>query len=448
MMADSLSQLRVLVVDDEPTIRTAIVATLEAEGATLVAVGSGSAALEACRRSAFDAVILDQFIGGQTGLELLPILLAEAPWMKVVMVTAYASFDLAVQAMRRGACNFLPKPFTPDQLRVIVGEAARQRRVEQRLADSSSSDGPVDFVSADPAMSAAVDLARQVAATDATVLICGETGTGKGELAKAIHRWSPRAQRPLGVISCPSLSAELLESELFGHRKGAFTNAVRDNPGRVAASDGGTLFLDEIGDLPLALQPKFLRFVQDREYERVGDHLTRRADVRLIAATNVALEEAVKAGRFREDLYYRLKVIQIDLPPLRERPEDAATIARGLLAHFAQAMNRPRLELSEQALAAIRRYEWPGNIRELRNVIERAVILARGSIIGPELLRLDSGAQGRSSIDIGTHASMEAVEEQHLRRVLASTASIEEAAAILGMDTVTLWRRRKKYGIE
>jgi len=448
MMSDSLSQLRVLVVDDEPTIRTAIVATLEAEGATLVAVGSGSAALEACRRSAFDAVILDQFIGGQTGLELLPVLLAEAPWMKVVMVTAYASFDLAVQAMRRGACNFLPKPFTPDQLRVIVGEAARQRRVEQRLADSSNSDGPVDFVSADPAMSAAVDLARQVAATDATVLICGETGTGKGELAKAIHRWSPRAQRPLGVISCPSLSAELLESELFGHRKGAFTNAVRDNPGRVAASDGGTLFLDEIGDLPLALQPKFLRFVQDREYERVGDHLTRRADVRLIAATNVALEEAVKAGRFREDLYYRLKVIQIDLPPLRERPEDAATIARGLLAQFAQAMNRPRLELSEQALAAIRRYGWPGNIRELRNVIERAVILARGSIIGPELLRLDSGAQGRSSIDIGTHASMEAVEEQHLRGVLASTASIEEAAAILGMDTVTLWRRRKKYGIE
>jgi len=447
-MTNSLSQVRVLVVDDDPPIRTAITATLKAEGAIVVAVASGGGALEACRHNAFDAVILDQRIGDQTGLELLPVLLAEAPWMKVVIVTAFASFELAVQAIQSGACNFLPKPFTAEQLRVIVGEAARQRRMEQRLAESSSADQPVDFASSDPAMTSAVELARQAAATDATVLICGETGTGKGELAKAIHRWSRRAERPLGVVSCPSLSAELLESELFGHKKGAFTNAFRDNPGRVAASDGGTLFLDEIGDLPLALQPKLLRFVEDREYERVGDHVTRRGDVRIIAATNVRLDEAVKAARFREDLLYRLNVIRIDIPPLRARPADAVAIAESLLSHCATAMNKPQLELSDDARASIRRYGWPGNVRELRNVIERAVILARSSVVGPELLRLDPSAPRGLSLDIGSHVSLEEIEKRHIRGVLASTSSIDEAAAILGMDTVTLWRRRKKYGID
>jgi NtrC-family two-component system response regulator AlgB len=353
-----------------------------------------------------------------------------------------------VQAIQSGACNFLPKPFTAEQLRVIVGQAARQRRMEQRLAETNGADQPVDFASCDPAMTSAIELARQAAASDATILICGETGTGKGEVAKAIHRWSPRAERPLGVVSCPSLSAELLESELFGHKKGAFTNAVRDNPGRVAASDGGTLFLDEIGDLPLTLQPKLLRFVQDREYERVGDHVVRRADVRIIAATNVRLDEAVRAGRFREDLLYRLKVIQIDIPPLRERPADAVAIGQVLLAHFAAAMNKPRFELSDDARASIRQYSWPGNVRELRNVIERAVILARSSTIGPELLRLDASAPRGQTCDIGSHVSLEEIEERHIRGVLASTASIEEAATILGMDTVTLWRRRKRYGID
>jgi NtrC-family two-component system response regulator AlgB len=250
------------------------------------------------------------------------------------------------------------------------------------------------------------------------------------------------------MVSCPSLSAELLASELFGHKKGAFTGAVGDNPGRVAASDGGTLFLDEIGDLPLALQPKLLRFVEDREYERVGDHVPRRADVRIIAATNVRLEEAVKAGRFREDLFYRLKVIQIDIPPLRERPADAVAIAQTLLGHFKGAMNKRPLELSDDARASIRRYGWPGNVRELRNVIERAVILARSSVIGAELLRLDASASRGHSLEIGSHVSLEEIENQHIRGVLASTASIEEAAAILGIDTVTLWRRRKKFGID
>ncbi len=436
-------------VDDEPSIRTAMVATLEAAAAQVVAVASGAGAAEACRRKTFDVAIVDVRIGDENGIELLAGLLVEAPWMKIVVITAFASFDLAVQAIQRGAHNFLPKPFTPEQLRVVVGEAARQRNVEQRLVDREVGDETVDFASDDPAMAGVIQLARQVAVTDANVLICGETGTGKTELAKAVHRWSPRAARPFAVVACPSLSAELLESELFGHRKGAFTHAIRDNPGRMAASDGGTVLLDEISDLPLALQPKLLRFIQNREYERVGDHVTRKADVRIIAATNVTLEEAVKAGRFREDLLYRLNVIQLEMPPLRARPSDAVAIAEQLLIQIGRAMQKPRLEFSPAARERIRQYEWPGNIRELRNVIERAVILGRGSVIGPELLRIEPNAmRPAQQIGLGSHVPIDKIEELHIRGVLATTASLEEAATILGLDSVTLWRRRKKYGID
>jgi len=447
-MTELFAQLRILVVDDEPSIRTAIVATLETAGANVVAVSSGSGAREACRRRAFDVAIVDVRIGDENGIDLLAALLAEAPWLKVVVVTAFASIDLAVSAIQRGAFNFLPKPFTPEQLRVVVGEAGRQRQIEQQLADRPQSEQPVDFTSTDPSMASVVELAREVAGTDTTVLIRGETGTGKGELAKAIHHWSKRAPRPFGVISCPSLSAELLESELFGHIKGSFTNAIRDNPGRVAASDGGTIFLDEIGELPVALQPKLLRFIQDREYERVGDHVTRKADVRIIAATNSSLEEAVKAGRFREDLLYRLNVIDLRIPPLRSRPDDTARLAEQLLPHFGRVLNKPHVTFSAEALGAIRQHAWPGNIRELRNVIERAVILARGSVIGPDLLRLNqNGGNASTQVGVGSHVSMEKIEELHIRGVLATTSSLEEASAILGMDSVTLWRRRKKFQI-
>jgi len=448
-MSELFAQLRILVVDDEPSIRTAIVATLETAGSMVVAVSSGSGAREACRRSGFDVAIVDVRIGDENGIDLLAALLAEAPWMKVVVVTGFASIDLAVSAIQRGAFNFLPKPFTPEQLRVIVGEAGRQRQIEQKLSDLPEAEHCVDFTSDDPSMKGVVELAREVAGTDTKVLLRGETGTGKGELAKAIHHWSKRAARSFSVISCPSLSAELLESELFGHVKGAFTNAIRDNPGRIAATDGGTIFLDEIGELPIHLQPKLLRFIQDREYERVGDHMTRKADVRIIAATNSPLEEAVKGGRFREDLLYRLNVIELHIPSLRSRPGDAVKLAESLLPYFGRVLNRPNLTLSPQAVMAIRNHAWPGNIRELRNVIERAVILARGSVIGPDALRLNqTGEAVAAQVGVGSHVSMEKIEEHHIRGVLATTSSLEEAAAILGMDSVTLWRRRKKYQID
>ncbi len=249
--------------------------------------------------------------------------------------------------------------------------------------DLGRSTPEMEFSSTNSNMQRALNLARQVAASEATILLLGESGTGKSILAKAIHSWSSRSAKPFSTISCPSFSAELLESELFGHVKGAFTGAVRDNPGRVAVCEGGTLFLDEIGDLPLTLQPKLLRFVQEREYDRIGDTITRKADVRLITASNVDLEKAVKEGRFREDLFFRLNVIQIEIPPLRERPDDIVMLAEKLLAFYSRNNHRAFAGFTEEALQGLKQYPWPGNVRELSNIVERAVILSQANRVGP-----------------------------------------------------------------
>jgi NtrC-family two-component system response regulator AlgB len=294
-------------------------------------------------------------------------------------------------------------------------------------------------------MQRALSLAKQVAPSEAVVLLCGPSGTGKTVLARAIHAWSPRAEKSLGIVSCPTLSAELLESELFGHVKGAFTGAFRDNPGRVAACEGGTLFLDEIGALPLTLQSKLLRFIQDREYERVGDQQTRRADVRLLAATNTDLERAVKEGCFREDLYYRLNVVQIELPPLADRPDDVERLANEMLTFFGAQNHKSFRGFSAEALHALRGYSWPGNIRELRNVVERAAILCPSEFIGIEQLPL-SVVPHSQPVRLGDSISLERIEELHIRRVIAASKSLQEAADILGIDQATLWRKRKLYG--
>lgn len=437
-------------VDDEVNIRKTLSVCLETEGHKVFGVSNFQDALiEAAHRS-FDLAFVDLRLGTEDGLDLIPALLATSPSLKIIVITAYASIDTAVEAMRRGATDYIPKPFTPTQVKLAVQKMFQMRTLEQKVAalqeDLGRSNPEIKFDSTSPVMQRAINLARQAAPSEATILLRGESGTGKTVLARAIHSWSKRAAKPLGIISCPSFSTELLESELFGHIKGAFTGAIRDNPGRVSACEGGTLFLDEIGDLPLTLQPKMLRFVQERDYERVGATITRKADVRLITATNVDLEKAVREGRFREDLFFRLNVIQIEIPPLRERPDDIILLAEKLLAFYSRNHHRKFIGFSEEALRAFKQYQWPGNLRELSNAVERAAILCRNDRIGIEWLPSNPVAD-TSIPHIGDTITLEKIEEQHIRRILATTKSLQEAADILGIDQATLWRRRKKYGI-
>jgi two-component system, NtrC family, response regulator AlgB len=445
-----IANLSVLIVDDEVNIRKTLAYCLSAEGHTVISVSNPADALEEARRRSFDLAFVDLKLGEEDGMELIPALLSDSPWTKIAVITGHASITSAVDAMRQGAIDYIAKPFTPDQVKLITRRIAKIRELEIEIAalrEDVQRLGPEDRLqSNNTGMQRVIETAKKAARSEAIVLLCGESGTGKSVFARAIHHWSQRTAKPMGVVACPAVPPDLLESELFGHVMGAFTGAVRDNPGRISACEGGTLLLDEIADIATSVQAKLLRFIQDKEYERLGESTLRKADVRIIAATNADLEKHVAEGRFRQDLFYRLNVIRLTIPPLRQRPEDILPLARDFLGYFCRVNHKAILGFTDVAEHFLMNYAWPGNIRELRNTVERGVILSNDEQIGKGDLPGNITPTAGSAA-IGDRVPLAAIEELHIRRVMANTASLQEAADVLGIDQATLWRRRKAYGI-
>jgi NtrC-family two-component system response regulator AlgB len=451
-----------LVIDDDKTFRDATCLLIDGEGHYAEAACSGELGLTELEKGRFDSVLLDLNLGPENGLDILEQILKRQPNLPVVMFTAQGSVKNAVEAMRRGAVDFLEKPFTREQFHLVLARLQRFHQLKQNIerleweVKDSNAQSPEPLLdSSTPLMKEVMDTLLRAAKSPASILLLGESGTGKSVVARAVHQQSHLADRPFITVSCPSLSRELLESDLFGHVKGSFTGALRDHWGKVKAAAGGTLFLDEIGDLPMEIQPKLLRLLQEREYERVGENVTRKAEVRVIAATSRDLKMRVAEGTFREDLYFRLNIITAEMPPLRQRPSDLIRFTEHYIKHFTALCGRHLDGFSEQALAAIRAYSWPGNLRELRNAIERAVIMTKGNKINLEDLpaelrgRAASGVKGNgASLEVGALVSMEELEEAHLRKVLERTSNLAEAAEVLGIDQATLYRKRKKMGLE
>ena len=451
-----------LVIDDDKTFRDATCLLIDGEGHYAEGARSGELGLTELQEGNFNAVLLDLNLGPEKGLDILDQIVKRQPNLPVIIFTAQGSVKIAVEAMRRGAVDFLEKPFTREQFHLVLARVQRVHqdkqkieRLEREVSDSNAQSPEILLDSSTPLMKEVMDTLLRAAKTPASILILGESGTGKSVVARAVHKQSHLADRPFITVSCPSLSKELLESELFGHVKGAFTGALRDHWGKVKAAAGGTLFLDEIGALPMEIQPKLLRLLQEREYERVGENVTRQAEVRVIAATSRDLRTRVAEGAFREDLYFRLNVIMAEMPPLRQRPGDLIRFAGHYSKHFAALCGRRLEGFSEAALAAIRAYSWPGNLRELRNAIERAVIMAKGNKINLEDLpaelrgQMAPGTKANGAlVEVGSLVSMEKLEEAHLRKVLERTSNLAEAAQVLGIDQATLYRKRKKIGLE
>src|SRR5438477_1059452 len=378
-----------LVIDDDKTFRDATCLLIDSESHYAESAASGELGLTLLKEEKFDAVLLDLNLGPEKGLDILEQILKRQPHLPVIIFTAQGSVKNAVEAMRRGAVDFLEKPFTREQFHLVLARVQRFhqlnqniQRLEREIKDSNAQSPEILLDSTTPLMKEVMDTLLRAAKTPASILIVGESGTGKSVVARAVHQQSHLADRPFITVSCPSLSKELLESELFGHVKGAFTGALRDHWGKVKAAAGGTLFLDEIGDLPVEIQPKLLRLLQEREYERVGENVVRHAEVRIIAATSHDLKKRSAEGAFREDLYFRLNVITAEMPPLRQRQDDLLRFAEHYLAHFSAQCGRRLNGFSPEAVACIRAYAWPGNLRELRNAIERAVIMAQHDQVG------------------------------------------------------------------
>jgi len=442
----------ILIVDDERRIRTHLTSYVRSLGYTADSAADGAEALAALGRRSFDVVISDVRMAGTDGIALLREVKRLAPETTVILMTAYATVAQAVEAMRAGAYDYLVKPFSLDEVKIRlerVIEVQSLRDENERLR--SAVEGRVVVESRSPIMRQALATARRAAESDVTMLLMGESGTGKTVMAREIHAWSPRRNGPFVTIACTTLAEHLLESELFGHVKGAFTGAWKDKPGRLEAAASGTVFLDEVGELPAELQAKLLRFLEEHRFERVGGSDTLAVDVRVIAATNRNLDDEVRAGRFREDLYFRLNVLGVRLPALRERLEDLPALADHTVAMLALRHRRSGIRLAREARHALEAYHWPGNVRELVNVLERAVVLSREDTIQREdladhLVAPASEASGGESAPKGL--SLDQLERLHVQRALSESSTLEEAAGRLGIDVTTLWRKRKRWGLE
>jgi two-component system response regulator FlrC len=441
---------RVLVVDDEEGIRTFLAEVLEGEGLKVTTAGDGEAAAALIDQQAFHLMITDLKMPRLDGMTLVRKARAEQPEMEVLVLTAHGTVQTAVEAMKLGAFDYLAKPLSgPDEVRLVVARALERRRLrEERQRLSAPGAEPEMLVAHDPAMHAVVAQVRKVAVTDATVLLLGESGTGKEVVARTLHRESRRRDGPFVAVNCAALSDTLLESEMFGHERGAFTGADKSRRGRFELADGGTLFLDEVTELRPQLQAKLLRVLQERQLERVGGTRTIEVDVRVIAATNRDLGEELRAGRFREDLYHRLAVFPIALPPLRDRPADILPLGEHLLGRAARQLGRPGLTLDDSARAALGAYAWPGNVRELANVLERGAILAEGREISAEHLRLglDFGPPGPGATADALDGTLADLEREAIRRALQATGGHrKQAAARLGIGLRTLYEKLREY---
>ncbi len=442
---------KILIVDDEASQRELLEMVLVEEGYTVETAGSGEEAVGKVQENFYNIVILDLKMAGIGGLEALKHIKEISQAIQVLIVTAYASVDSAVDAMRSGALNYLTKPVDLDELRVLVEKTMEVSDLavenESLRAQLTSSLQISDIIGNSPKIMEIFETIKIVAPTDATVLILGESGTGKELVADAIHRNSPRTSNPLIKVNCAALPESLLESELFGHEKGSFTGAVARREGRFKLADGGTLFLDEIGEMSFVLQAKLLRVIQDKTFERVGGTETMAVDVRLIVATNKDLDNEVKEGRFREDLYYRLNVFPITLPPLRERREDIPILAEHFL-NIISRRNRKRIRgFSPSAMDLLMRNQWKGNVRELENVVERAVIMARGDLVQPEDLPANL-RQGEPEEPVGVTPGrpLSEVEKEAIIRTLELTGGNRtEAAKLLGIGRRTLQYKLKEY---
>jgi NtrC-family two-component system response regulator AlgB len=441
---------RLLIVDDEKNIRLSLVRFFDSLGYQVSEAENGAHARTMLTESRFDLLLTDFRMAEMNGLELLKEARRIHPDILVILMTAFGTVESAVAAMKAGAYDYVTKPFSLEEIQLLVERALQLQglQAENRALREAMDDLPL-LDSQSPAMLRLLETARQAAASDATVLLTGESGTGKNVLARQIHRWSLRKDHAFVVVNCTTLSEELLESELFGHVRGAFTGAIKDKPGRLEAADSGTVFLDEIADLSGQLQTKFLRFVQEQSFERVGGDRVIRVDARIIAASNRDLEAEVAARHFRDDLFYRLNVITLRVPPLRERREDILSLAEWMLKSASIRNRRSKLTLSAGAAAAISKYRWPGNVRELRNSLERAAVLTRGDVIAPDDLP-DSLFRESSEMLAGIphSASLEEMEREHIARVLSESTTLDEAAETLGINATTLWRKRKRYRIE